>query len=155
MKMIFKNISKFILIILLLNSCGYSPMFKDFTDLNFSIKINETSGERKINNLIISNLKSYTKLEAAKKYTISIDTEYKKNVIAKNSTGAATEYKIIVSSSFKINSTNFNEEISFTESFNMQSMSNKLDEKDYEENIQNSLTNIMTRKLILKLSQLE
>lgn len=155
MKMIFKNISKFILIILLLNSCGYSPMFKDFTDLNFSIKINETSGERKINNLIISNLKSYTKLEAAKKYTISIDTEYKKNVIAKNSTGAATEYKIIVSSSFKINSTNFNEEISFTESFNMQSMSNKLDEKDYEENIQNNLTNIMTRKLILKLSQLE
>jgi hypothetical protein len=130
-------------------------MYKDFTDLNFSININETSGARKINNLIISNLKSYAKLEAAKKYNISIDTEYKKNVIAKDSTGAATEYKIIVSSSFKINSTNFNEEISFTESFNMQSMSNKLDEKDYEENIQNNLTNTITRKLILKLSQLE
>jgi hypothetical protein len=155
MKMILKNFSKFILIIFLLNSCGYSPMYKDFTDLNFSININETSGARKINNLIISNLKSYAKLEAAKKYNISIDTEYKKNVIAKDSTGAATEYKIIVSSSFKINSTNFNEEISFTESFNMQSMSNKLDEKDYEENIQNNLTNTITRKLILKLSQLE
>tara|TARA_Y100000992_G_C21078715_1_gene402255 strand:- start:206 stop:673 length:468 start_codon:yes stop_codon:yes gene_type:complete len=155
MKMIFKNISKFILIILLLNSCGYSPMFKDFTDLNFSININETLGARKINNMIISNLKSYTKLKAAKKYNISIDTEYKKNVIAKDSTGAATEYKIIVSSNFKINSANYNEDISFTESFNMQSMSNKLDEKDYEENIQNNLTNTITRKLILKLSQLE
>ena len=155
MKMIFKNISKFILIILLLNSCGYSPMFKDFTDLNFSININETLGARKINNMIISNLKSYTKLKAAKKYNISIDTEYKKNVIAKDSTGAATEYKIIVSSNFKINSANYNEDISFTESFNMQSMSNKLDEKDYEENIQNNLANTITRKLILKLSQLE
>tara|TARA_B100002051_G_scaffold238619_1_gene241309 strand:+ start:972 stop:1439 length:468 start_codon:yes stop_codon:yes gene_type:complete len=155
MKMIFKNISKFILILLILNSCGYSPMFKDFGDLDFSINIKETYGARKINNLIITNLKSYTQIEATKKYEISVDTDYNKNIIAKDSTGAATEYKIVISSNFKINSTNFNEEISFTESFNMQSMSNKLDEKDYEENIENNLTNTITRKLILKLSQLE
>ena len=155
MKMIFKNISKFILILLILNCCGYSPMFKDFNDLDFSINIKETYGARKINNLIITNLKSYTQIEATKKYEISVDTDYNKNIIAKDSTGAATEYKIVISSNFKINSTNFNEEISFTESFNMQSMSNKLDEKDYEENIENNLTNTITRKLILKLSQLE
>ena len=155
MKMIFKNISKFFLILLLLNGCGYSPMFKDFTDLDFSINIKETYGERRINNLIVTNLKSYAKIEATKKYEISIDTKYNKNIIAKDSTGAATEYKIVISSNFKINSKNFNEEIDFTESFNMQSMNNKLDEKDYEENIQNSLTNTITRKLILKLSQLE
>ena len=155
MKMIFKNISKFILILLILNSCGYSPMFKDFNDLDFSINIKETYGARKINNLIITNLKSYTQIEATKKYEISVDTDYNKNIIAKDSTGAATEYKIVISSNFIIISTNFNEEISFTESFNMQSMSNKLDEKDYEENIENNLTNTITRKLILKLSQLE
>ena len=130
-------------------------MFKDFNDLDFSINIKETYGERKINNLIVTNLKSYAKIEATKKYEISIDTKYNKNIIAKDSTGAATEYKIVISSNFKINSKNFNEEIDFTESFNMQSMSNKLDEKDYEENIQNNLTNTITRKLILKLSQLE
>tara|TARA_B100000575_G_scaffold222926_1_gene183334 strand:- start:1295 stop:1762 length:468 start_codon:yes stop_codon:yes gene_type:complete len=155
MTMIFKNISKFFLIIFLLNSCGYSPMFKDFSDLNFSINIKETFGSREINNLIISNLKNYSKIDSSKKYEVTVDSEYKKNIIAKDSTGAATEYKIIVSSSFKIKSTNFNEEISFNESFNMQSMSNRLDEKDYEENIKNNLTNTITRKLILKLSQLE
>ena len=155
MTMIFKNISKFFLIIFLLNSCGYSPMFKDFSDLNFSINIKETFGSREINNLIISNLKNYSKIDSSKKYEVTVDSEYKKNIIAKDSTGAATEYKIIVSSSFKIKSTNFNEEISFKESFNMQSMSNRLDEKDYEENIQNNLANTITRKLILKLSQLE
>ena len=155
MTMIFKNISKFFLIIFLLNSCGYSPMFKDFSDLNFSINIKETFGSREINNLIISNLKNYSKIDSSKKYEVTVDSEYKKNIIAKDSTGAATEYKIIVSSSFKIKSTNFNEEISFKESFNMQSMSNRLDEKDYEENIKNNLTNTITRKLILKLSQLE
>ena len=155
MTMIFKNISKFILIILLLNSCGYNPMFKDFNDIDFLINIKETNGARTINNLIITNLKSYSKLDATKKYNISIDTEYKKNIIAKDSTGAATEYKIIVSSKFKVDSTVFNGEVGFTESFNMQKMSNKLDEKDYEENILNNLTNTITRKLILKLSQLE
>ena len=155
MKTIIKNISKFFLFILLLNSCGYSPMFKDFSDLNFSINIKETFGSREINNLIISNLKNYSKIDSSKKYEVTVDSEYKKNIIAKDSTGAATEYKIIVSSSFKIKSTNFNEEISFNESFNMQSMSNRLDEKDYEENIKNNLTNTITRKLILKLSQLE
>ena len=155
MTMIFKNISKFFLIIFLLNSCGYSPMFKDFSDLNFSINIKDTFGSREINNLIIANLKNYSKLDASKKYDVVIDSEYKKNIIAKDSTGAATEYKIIISSNFQIKSTNFNGEISFNESFNMQSMSNKLDEKDYEENIQNNLTNTITRKLILKLSQLE
>ena len=45
MKMIFKNISKLILILLLL-TCGYSPMFKDFTDLDFSINIKETDGAK-------------------------------------------------------------------------------------------------------------
>ena len=155
MTMILKNISKFLLLIFLLTTCGYSPMFKDFSNLNFSININETLGSREINNLILANLKSYSKLNSLKKYDVSIDSEYKKNIIAKDSTGAATEYKIIVSSSFRIKSTNFNEEISFNESFNMQSMSNRLDEKDYEENIKNNLTNTITRKLILKLSQLE
>ena len=130
-------------------------MFKDFSDLNFSINIKDSLGSREINNLIIANLKNYSKLDTSKKYDVVVDSEYKKNIIAKDSTGAATEYKIIITSNFQIKSTNFNEEISFNESFNMQSMSNKLDEKDYEENIQNNLTNTITRKLILKLSQLE
>ena len=40
----------------------------------------------------------------------------------------------------------------FQESFNMNSISDKLEEKDYEENIKSNLVNIITRKLILKLS---
>ena len=49
----------------------------------------------------------------------------------------------------------YNGEMEFNESFNMQSMSNKLDENDYEENIQTNLSNTITRKLILRLSQLK
>ncbi len=153
--MIFKNIFKFFLIIILFNSCGYTPMFKDFSNSNFSINIEETSGSREINNLMISNLKSYTKKDSPKNFTISIDTEYKKSIIAKDSTGAATEYRIILNSTFKINSSNYDGDLKFSENFNMQSMTNKLDENDYEKNIQTNLTNTITRKLILQLSQLK
>ena len=37
----------------------------------------------------------------------------------------------------------------------MQSFSDKLEEQDYEENVKNSLTNIIARKLILQLSKLK
>ena len=155
MKIIIKNIAKFFIIIFLLNSCGYTPMFKDFSDLDFSINIKESSGARKINNLIKSNLQSYNKINSLKKYNISFDTKYNKNIIAKDSTGAATEYKIIINVSFNVSSLNYNNEINFTESFNMQSMNNKLEENDYEENIQENLTNTITNKLVLRLSQLK
>ena len=37
----------------------------------------------------------------------------------------------------------------------MQSFSDKLEEQDYEESIQDSLTNIIVKKLILQLSQIK
>ena len=37
----------------------------------------------------------------------------------------------------------------------MQSFNDKLEEQDYENSIQDSLTNIITRKLILRLSQVK
>ena len=153
--MIVKKIFKILIISILVSGCGYSPMFKDFSNSNFVINIKETNGTRKINNLILSNLKSYTKRESENKFNISFVSDYKKNIIAKDSTGSATEYKIIINTKFSIESLKYNGEMEFNESFNMQSMSNKLDENDYEENIQTNLSNTITRKLILRLSQLK
>ena len=153
--MIIKKILKIFLFSILVGGCGYSPMFLDFDNSNLAININETTGTRKINNLILSNLKSYSKRETENKFNISFNTDYIKNIIAKDSTGSATEYKIIVDATFTIESSKYNGQMKFSESFNMQSMSNKLDENDYEENIQTNLTNTITRKLILRLTQLK
>jgi hypothetical protein len=150
-----KKILKIFLFSILISGCGYSPMFMNFDNSDFGININNTSGTRKINNLILSNLKSYTKRETENKFNISFNSEYLKNIIAKDSTGSATEYKITIHATFTIQSLKYNGQMNFSESFNMQSMSNKLDENDYEENIQTNLTNTITRKLILRLSQLK
>ena len=153
--MIIKKILRIFLFFFLVSGCGYSPMFMDFDNSNFAININETTGTRKINNLILSNLKSYTKRETENEFNISFNSDYIKNIIAKDSTGSATEYKIIINATFTIESSKYSGQMKFSESFNMQSMSNKLDENDYEENIQTNLTNTITRKLILRLSQLK
>ena len=149
-----KNITLFF-IIFFLYGCGYTPIYKDLKNSNFSIVTNQFSGERKINNKILSILKNYKNDNSNNIFEISFKSEYKKNIIAKDSTGAATEYKVIIQVKFNVSSPNQKKEFKYTESFNMQSFSDKLEEQDYEDSIKDSLTNIITRKLILQLSQLK
>ena len=150
-----KKILTIIFPILLLSSCGYAPIYKNLDNVNFSINILEFSGDRSINNKIKSRLTNYTLIEREKKFTISFNSTYKKNIVAKDTTGAATEYKVIVETEFKILSFDKEQQLKLVESFNMQKINDKLEEQDYEESIKNSLTNIITRKLILRLSQIQ
>ncbi len=141
-----------IIIFLLFTSCGYSPLYKDLSNINFSITLSEVNGNRTINNLIKSKLNNYNSSDAEKKYDIDINTKYIKDIIAKDTTGAATEYKLTINATFKVSSNDYENEFLFKESFNMKSISDKLEEQDYEEDIQSNLVNIITRKLILQLS---
>lgn len=150
-----KNILKIILPIFILSNCGYAPIYKNLDNVNFSIDIIEFTGDRSINNKIQSRLTNYTLYERERKFTISFNSNYKKNIVAKDTTGAATEYKIIIDTEFKILSSNKEQQLKLVESFNMQKIEDKLEEQDYEESIKNSLANIIARKLILRLSQIK
>jgi len=147
----FKYINLLIVFFILV-SCGYSPLYKDLSNTNFSIIINKIDGDRTINNLFKSNLVNYNLNDSEENYNIEINTEYLKNIIAKDTTGAATEYKLTINAYFKVNSKDYESEFVFKESFNMKSISDKLEEQDYEENIKSNLVNIIAKKLILKLS---
>ena len=56
-----------IIIFLFFISCGYSPIYKDLSDINFSINLNKVSGNRTLNNLFKSNLNNYNSNNAKKK----------------------------------------------------------------------------------------
>ena len=156
MNKIIKKIFIFLTAIIILGGCGYSPVYKDLKNINFFINISEINGDREINNRIKSNLLNYMNdsISKDKVYNLGINSKYNKNIIAKDTTGAATEYKIIIEIIFTIKSLETLKEIKYSESFNMQSNSDKIEEKDYEESIKDSLTNIISRKLILQLSQM-
>ena len=155
MRAIIRNTTTFLLTIILLANCGFTPMYKDFSNTNFSIKIDQMSGNRNINNKIKNILSKYNFTNKNRNFNVSFDTEYRKNIVAKDTTGAATEYKIIVETEFTIISEEFQKQIKISESFNMQSMSDKLEEQDYENNINDNLSNTISRKLILQLSQIK
>ncbi len=155
MRTIIRNTTTFLLTIILLANCGFTPMYKDFSNTNFSIKIDQMSGNRNINNKIKNILSKYNFTNKNRNFNVSFDTEYRKDIVAKDTTGAATEYKIIVETEFTIISEEFQKQIKISESFNMQSMSDKLEEQDYENNINDNLSNTISRKLILQLSQIK
>ena len=146
--MIKSNFAKLVFILLFITNCGYSPIYTNVDNINFRINIMEMNGVREVNNLIKSNFDSYSLKDSKKYYNIIVNSKYSKNIVAKDTTGAATEYKIILETNFKVNNENYSNEC-----INMQSMSNRLDEKNYEENLRSSLVNIITQKLILQLSR--
>ena len=150
-----KRIFYFNIIFLVLIGCGFTPVYKDIKNVKFSVNINNITGDRYINNKIRSELSSYSLEVKDKNYDINIKSDYLKNIVAKDTTGAATEYKLIINVQFDISSANVKKTLTFNEKFNMQSISDKLEEQDYEESIKESLTNTIVRKLILQLSQLK
>ena len=144
----------FLLFILtqLLTNCGFSPLYKDFNNAGFTINILDVSGDRMVNNLIKNKFKN-TNQDTNKIYNVVVESDFTKNIIAKDTTGAATEYKIIIQIKFTITSENLNKEIFYKKNFNMKKINDKLEEEEYEKSIKTSLTNIILRKLILQLSK--
>ena len=147
---------KFLLIFLFLfSACGYSPVYKGFSESNFEIEIQNFSGDNFINNRIKNNLLKYIKKENSGKilFKINISTEYEKKSIAKNLAGESTSYELKVTSSVNINSSTINDKIIIIEKFNMTSISDDFEEKEYENTIKDNFANSISRKIVTTISQ--
>ena len=113
----------------------------------------EKNGDRDTNNQISSNLYKYSFGNHEKVFDIKINSKYTKNILTKDTTGAATEYQIIIDVIFGIKSNNSDMTLKYSESFNLQNISDKLEEKNYEKDLSSNSINIITQKLILNLSR--
>ena len=115
----FKKIFLIFFFPILVFGCGYEPIYKDISNLNFSIILNNVSGDDKINRLIKSKLKNYNYNEKEfKKYNVNIISDYKKTTISKDATGKATDYEISVKIKFNVSFANYEKDFSYSESFN-------------------------------------
>jgi hypothetical protein len=151
-----KKILFIILFPLLFASCGYEPMFKNVDNLDFIITVKNFSGDEDINKSIKSNLTRYSiNQDSIKNYNINFNSNYKKITISKDTKGNATGYEIQINVKFTISSGEFEKEFNYSESFNMESIADILEEQDYEKSIKNSLVNIIVKKLIIQLSQIQ
>ena len=147
-----KKIFFIILSLNLLNNCDYKPVYSSQNKIDYKIVIASFSGDKDINNLIATNIKRNSKEESGKIVEIVFNTEYTKNVLAKNSAGSITDYQIDVVTAFIIKKEKNSENFLVKENFNFQKMTDKYEEKNYERNIKKNLANSISEKLILRLA---
>jgi outer membrane lipopolysaccharide assembly protein LptE/RlpB len=137
-----------IILILFLSGCGYTSIYKNQQSLDFQLNIIGTDGDYEINNLISNEIKLYSNKDSQNIYDINIDTEFKKDILAKNSSGVITDYNLSVVSVFSINLNNKNKTFKFEENLNIKNQSDIFEQNMYEKNIKRNFASSIREKLI-------
>ena len=140
-----------VLLILFLYSCGYSTVYKTKEIHDFQITITNMQGDNEFNNLIKNELNLYSNKNAKKNYNISINSDYIKNIISKDSSGVASNYNLTLSTNIQVNLNNNIKTYKFKESVNIKNNTDSFEQNNYEKNIKRNIASIIREKLIIKL----
>ena len=145
--MLKKNIINLFLILFLTN-CGFTPIYLEKNNINFSIEQIEYKGDRDFNNFLKVNLNKY-KNENDNKIFLDVNTIYKKKILSKDSTGKITSYELEIEALFIVKSTN--KKIRISEKKIIDSRDDKFEETRYEKSIKQSFAYSISSKLISEL----
>ena len=142
-----KNIT-ILIFLLFLSHCGYSSIYKDQQSLDFQLAVIETKGDYEMNNLITNEIKLYSSKVSQNIYYIKIDTDYEKEVLAKDSSGVITDYNLSVTSVFSVDLNNKNKTFKFEENINIKNQTDAFEQNTYEKNIKRNFASSIREKLI-------
>ncbi|MDA9680961.1 hypothetical protein N9T83_00320 [Candidatus Pelagibacter sp.] len=148
-----KNIT-LIILVLFLYSCGYSSIYKNQESQKFKVNIIETIGDREMNNLIKNEMRLYSNKNTTNIYDLKIDTDYKKIILTKDSSGTITDYTLSATSTFTINYKKKTQVFQFDENINIKTQSDTFEQNIYEQNIKRNFASSIREKLILAISNL-
>ena len=146
---------KFILLIFLFNitsHCGFSPIYLNGLNVNFSITSMELEGNNIINNFLKNNLNQYKNDKYNKKFQIKIITNYKKNILSKNKSAETTNYELLFETVFEIRSGNTLKIINISEKEIMENISDDFEEQKNERISMQNFASLASKKLSAELS---
>ena len=140
----------FILLLLIITSCGYQPIYKIDQNINtLKIKEIELTGDKTLSEKIskelsieiIKNNESLNKLD--------IDSQKNVAETSKNSKGQVTSYRTTISTIISIIDGNDNlvRKKDVTKQFSYNVLANKFKLKEYQEEIENNLINQIIRDI--------
>ena len=109
------------------------------------------TGDNVINNLIKNELKFYSNRNSNIKYDISINSNYQKVIVSKNSAGVATDYKLNVDTVISFDKEDKDNILNFNESINIKNNSNFNEQNNYEKNIKKNFASTISNKFIIKI----
>tara|TARA_B100000575_G_C22737661_1_gene441503 strand:- start:107 stop:532 length:426 start_codon:yes stop_codon:yes gene_type:complete len=135
------------------NHCGFTPLYSNKSNNNFSITDLTMKGDRTINNYIKINLYQLLDNSNEKQFTINVDTKYNKVVLSKDKTAKISEYELSSTSVFEISSKNkLIKKITISEKKNMNNIEDKFEEQKEERIAKQNFAATTSRKLITELS---
>ena len=140
-----------IFMMLFLSNCGFTPVYDNKDNVNFRIIIENTEGDKSINNILERKLKRYSDNETNKTFVITVQTTFNKDVLSKDKTGRATDLKLSTSANFIVNYRNQIKEFSFKENLIIDNSSDFYEQSNYENNIKKNFVNTIVDKFIIKL----
>ena len=139
---------------LLLQSCGYVPMYANNQSVDFYIEeIRFDDGDRDLSTYLKNNLNAYFVIKGNKKYKIDTSIDYTKNSISKSLTGDTVEYELIAIVRFLITNDDFNKELVIRESLKMSNFSDEFEERQYEKTIKQNMARSISSKLLTQISR--
>ena len=151
-----KNYIFILILTFFLNGCGFTPMYQNNNNLSFSINVIDTSGDRKVNEAIKSNLKKYSqKSENKKNYKVNIKSKVVEQIVSKNKTGVISQIKLILKVNFNLINENKNTQFEFSEEFNIKKTNNIIDDNFYENQVKENMGTSISEKLIFEITKLE
>ena len=133
----------------LLANCGFSPIYVNNTNNNFSIENVIYNGDKELNNFLKTNLNQYKNEEANKKVYIEAISKYEKVILTKNTVGKVTNYKLTAKVTFLIKSTD--RKINIVEERVINTMDDKFEEARKEKAIKQSFASSISKKLASEL----
>ena len=142
-------------LIIFLNGCNYQPIYST-KNVKFSISELQSTGDNKINKLLIKKLEIYKNdnLDTTK-YNLNITSEVNKNISTKDKKGNPATFNLKIT--FKIETEDSLGEKKlkvFEESTSYENNDNKFELKKYEESIKKNMIENINENIILYLQSL-
>ena len=141
--------------LLILNNCGYNPIYTNNSIEDLKIMKLEIKGDKIFGNKIYQELKPYTETNSKKEYNLVINASFSKVTIAKDSTGDPSNFNMIANVSIELNNENIQKTFFFNENLKIKSKDNSFEQKEYENMIQYDFAKIIKQKLITKIQLLK
>ena len=150
-----RKISSFLIILsFLIYSCGFTPQYAGFKNLEFDLVIDNVSGDRDFNNVIKSQIKRYDReRDDVEKIKISYESDYEKVILTKNTKGEATKYNLKVKVIFDISSENFSTKILFEDEFSIDKIEDTIEENNYIKIVKSNFAERAIEKVISSIRQ--
>ena len=150
-----KRVISFLIILsFFIYSCGFTPQYAGFKNLEFDLVVDETSGDRDFNNEIRSQIKRYNRDRSeVEKIKISYNSTYAKIVLTRDTKGEATKYNLKVNVIFDITSENYSTKIVFNDEFNIDKIDDTIEENNYIKIVKRNFAERAIEKIILNIRE--